>query len=160
VRPSIVDKALKAEEVIHEGLRARSEDFDFENGDLFSVKHAMLFAVIENDERVTLTLACEGADVYDLLDSDDTRQVAKVSDYVALLTCGWAAPVDHDDPTAFDGPPSEHPDKRRVRLVVLACAEGVASVMRFADTPDEVISDNDQARGSLADAVKQLFITA
>lgn len=156
MKASIVDKALNTEQIIHEGLLAKLS----QTGNAFGMKRAMLFAVIEGGETVSLTLAGEHSDVYDLLDSEDSREVAKVSDYVAVLTCGWAAPIDNGDPEAFDGPPSEHPAKRRVRLLVLACAEGVASVLRFEDTPDEVISDNDQARGSLADAVKELFITA
>jgi len=148
---SIIEKALMAEGIIHEGLLSQSSN-------AFGMKKAMLFAVIEQDETVSLTLANESGDVYDLLDSDDSRQVAQVSDYIAVLTCGWAMPTDGDDENS-ELRPSEHPQKRRVRLLVLACADGVASVLRFQDDPDEVISDNDQARGSLADAVKNLFIT-
>jgi len=147
----IVEKALLAEEIIHEGLLSQSSN-------AFGMKKALLFAVIEQEETVSLTLANEHSDVYDLLDSDDTREVAKVSDFIAVLTCGWASPTDGDDEYS-DLPPSQHPAKRRVRLLVLACADGVASVLRFQDTPDEVISDPGQARGSLADAVKSVFAT-
>ena len=54
-------------------------------------------------------------------------------------------------------PPSQHPLRRRVRLVVAVCDRGVASVLRFADTPNDVITDAGAARGSLADAVKDLW---
>ena len=34
---------------------------------------------------------------------------------------------------------------------------GVGSVLRFADKPDEVVTDPGNAKGSLADAVEQLW---
>jgi hypothetical protein len=44
-----------------------------------------------------------------------------------------------------------------VRLVVSVCDNGVASVLRFADTPDDIVTDTGSARGSLADAVNNLW---
>jgi hypothetical protein len=44
-----------------------------------------------------------------------------------------------------------------VRLLVVVGDGGVGSVLRFADTPDEVITDPGNAKGSLADAVEQLW---
>jgi hypothetical protein len=44
-----------------------------------------------------------------------------------------------------------------VRLVVVVGDAGVGSVLRFADTPDEIITDPGNAKGSLADAVEQLW---
>jgi hypothetical protein len=83
-------------------------------------------------------------------------------DAAVVLTCGWAAPIarqDHDDQDASDDtvPPSQHPQRRRVRLVVVVCDDGVASVLRFADTPDDIVTDAGSARGSLADAVNNLW---
>jgi hypothetical protein len=76
-------------------------------------------------------------------------------DAAAVLTCGWAAPV--DDGNDDDMPPSVHPRRRRVRLLVVVGDAGVGSVLRFADTPDEVVTDPGNAKGSLADAVEQLW---
>ncbi|MBJ7398596.1 MAG: hypothetical protein JHD29_07560, partial [Ilumatobacteraceae bacterium] len=59
--------------------------------------------------------------------------------------------------TSEDIPPSQHPLRRRVRLVVAVCDKGVASVLRFADTPNDIVTDAGAARGSLADAVKDLW---
>ena len=90
-------------------------------------------------------------------------------DAAVVLTCGWAAPIDHDElatgltetetetETSEDIPPSQHPLRRRVRLVVAVCDKGVASVLRFADTPNDIVTDAGAARGSLADAVKDLW---
>jgi hypothetical protein len=35
--------------------------------------------------------------------------------------------------------------------------QGVGSVLRFADTPKEIVTDAGSARGSLADAVNNLW---
>jgi len=123
----------------------------------FDLKTALFFAINETDDGVAMVLAGEHGDVYDLLDSDDSRAVAKVSDYVALVTCGWASPIkDSDDPEQGVAP-SQHPDRRRVRLMVFAGKDGWASVMRFSDTPDETITDDGTARGALAEALLDLF---
>lgn len=139
-------KAEFAERLISEQLEG---DFD--------LKTALFFAINETDEGVAMVLAGEHGDVYDLLDSDDSRAVAKVSDYIALVTCGWASPItegtDDDEQVA----PSQHPQRRRVRLMVFAGKDGWASVMRFSDTPDETITDDGTARGALAEAIMGLF---
>jgi hypothetical protein len=44
-----------------------------------------------------------------------------------------------------------------VRLVVVVADHGVASVLRFADTPDEVVSDPGSATGSLAEAIHHFW---
>lgn len=143
----ILEKAEFAERVISEQIQ----------GD-FSLKRALFFAVNETDEGVALVLASEHGDIYELIDNDDSRAVARVSDYIAVLTCGWASPIargesDDDEHIA----PSQHPERRRVRLMVFANKDGFASVMRFSDTPDETITDDGQARGALADAIMSLF---
>ena len=142
----LLDKAEFAERLISEQLE----------GD-FGLKTAMLFAINETDDGVAMVLAGEHGDIYDLLDSDDCRAVARVSDYIAVLTCGWASPIkDGDDPEEGVAP-SQHPERRRVRLMVFASKDGWASVMRFSDTPDETITDDGNARGALADAIMGLF---
>ena len=89
-------------------------------------------------------------------------------DAAVVLTCGWAAPIDRshdrDDDHGDDVddanekiPPSQHPQRRRVRLVVVVGDHGVGSVLRFADTPKEIVTDAGSARGSLADAVTNLW---
>lgn len=102
---------------------------------------------------------CSGQDIYELLESENTitKIIKNNPNEFVILTCGWAAPLDteSDDNT----PPSQHSRKRRVRLVVGATKDGVASVLRFQDNPDEVVTDENTARGSLADAIHQLHTT-
>jgi hypothetical protein len=142
----VLDKAEFAERLISDQLEG---DFD--------LKTALFFAINETDEGVAMVLAGEHGDVYDLLDSDDSRAVAKVSDYIALVTCGWASPIVEGQSDDEQVAPSQHPQRRRVRLMVFAGKDGWASVMRFSDTPDETITDDGTARGALAEAVMNLF---
>lgn len=123
----------------------------------FSQKAAMLFSVVEGDEGVAITLASENGDVYDLLASDDTAQVAKASDYIAIVTSGWASPIDGSEGEVA---PSQHPQRRRVRLLVMASREDMASVMRFEDDPENPILDDGKATGSLADALHFVMVRA
>jgi hypothetical protein len=142
----VLDKAEFAERLISEQL---------EGG--FDLKTALFFAINETDEGVAMVLAGEHGDIYDLLDSDDSRAVAKVSDYIAVITCGWASPIVEGQSDDDQVAPSQHPERRRVRLMVFAGKDGWASVMRFSDTPDETITDDGNARGALADAIMGLF---
>ena len=80
-----------------------------------------------------------------------------MSDYVALVTCGWASPIAQGESDDEQVAPSQHPERRRVRLMVFAGKDGWASVMRFSDTPDETITDDGNARGALAEAIMDLF---
>ena len=143
---AILDKAEITEMLISEQLKGQ-----------FDLKRAMFFAINETDDGVALVLAGEHGDIYDLLDSDDSRAVAKVSDYIAVITSGWAAPLPTSDSDDAEVAPSQHPERRRVRLMVFASKDGCASVMRFSDAPDETITDDGKAQGALADAIMDLF---
>jgi hypothetical protein len=93
-------------------------------------------------------------DVYDLLDSPETLAAIKGEEFFGVLTSGWAAPIDECDE---DTPPSKAKERRRVRLFVSATEDGAISVLRFKDDPDEAIVDEGTAKGSLADAVMDLY---
>jgi hypothetical protein len=135
----IVEKAKVVEKMINERLG-------------YEMPKSILFSITEHEEGISVTEASAEGDVYDLLGSDDSKVIARISDYVAVVTTGWAAPITDDM-----GAPSQHPERRRVRLMVFASREGVASVLRFRDEPDETVVDEGQATGSLADAVNSLF---
>lgn len=145
---SIMARAEKAEQMLNE-----SNEVGFE------MRKAQMYSLIENDNEVSMTLAGESGDVYDLIMSRDARQVARVSDFIAIVTCGWASPRDNSDDDD-DVAPSQHPLRRRVRLLVLVGQDGMASCLRFSDTPDEVITDNGTATGSLATALHDLLMEA
>lgn len=127
-----------------------------ELGQTFSIEKSRLYSLIKGEQGYTLTLASEHSDVYNLLENTDSKDIARVSDFVVVVTCGWAAPLD-GSPEYSDFPPSWHPERRRVRLVVTASRDGMASVLRFQDEPDDTITDEGDARGTLAEAVQSLF---
>ena len=118
------------------------------------------FYTVNVDELgdVSVEFASENGDVYELLENPLVKTLARTpsTQFIALLTCGWAAPLpenDDDDEVA----PSQHAQRRRVRLVVVASKDSVASVLRFQDDDENTVTDQGKARGSLADAVKSLF---
>jgi hypothetical protein len=121
----------------------------------YEISQAQLYSVTKYGEYA---IAGTHGDVYELLESDESVAVANASDFIALVTCGWASPITDDDDEEVA--PSKHPQRRRVRLFVLASRQSVASVLRFSDEPDSVVTDEGQARGSLADAVHNLFAKA
>ena len=149
---SVLETAEKTEQRIHEML---GEAFDLPKAVIYSVKTKP-----SNELEVVKRHDC--GDVYDLLSDEYTLSVTKNSEYIAVLTCGWAAPLDTEQDENDDDivAPSQHPLRRRVRLMVLASRNGVASVLRFSDSPNETVTDNGKAQGTLADAVLKLFAQA
>jgi hypothetical protein len=149
---SVLKTAEKTEQKIHEIL-----------GEAFNLPKAVIYSVKtkpSNELEVVKRHDC--GDVYDLLSDDYTLNITKNSEYIAVLTCGWASPIDPEQGESDDDivAPSQHPQRRRVRLMVLASRNGVASVLRFSDSPNETVTDDGNARGSLADAVLKLFAQA
>lgn len=152
MKKSVLETAEKAEQKIHEIL-----------GEAFNLPKAVIYSVkTKPSNELEIVKRHDCGDVYDLLADDYTLSIAKNSEYVAVLTCGWASPIDPDQNENDDDivAPSQHPQRRRVRLVVLASRKGVASVLRFSDNPTETVTDEGKARGSLADAIQELFAQA
>jgi len=143
---------------VEHSLHTSLDGFDLKRARLYGVAVVDHEGIADNvDGALRITFLAEHGDVYELLDAP-TSAIARMFDAAVVLTCGWAAPVnDEESDSEFSGPPSEHPSRRRVRLVVAVCDDGVGSVLRFADSPDEVICDPGAARGSLADAVTNLW---
>ena len=117
----------------------------------FEMKQACLYGV---DTDGLIVLGFQHNDIYELLDGSDVADLLTVYSHVAVATTGWASPLT-DDEQANDVPPSEHKDRRRVRLVCIADKEGMASVLRFSDEPSKVITDEGKALGALADAIME-----
>lgn len=101
-----------------------------------------------------LCFLAQHPDVYELLEAPSSA-LARMFDAAALVTTGWAAPLGPDG--NIEGAPSEHAMRRRVRLTVLVADNGVASVLRFADQPDDIVTDPGSATGSLADAIARFW---
>ena len=123
----------------------------------FEMEKAELYGVHEFADGGAIAIKeSENGDVYQLL--GDLDSIVKLIPYdgFGIVTVGWAAPLakDNDD---FDGPPSQHPEKRRVRLFCYCNAQGnVSSSIRFKDD-DEVTYDENQATGSLKEAMTAMF---
>lgn len=135
---SILSTVVKAEELIHD------------SGTGFSMPEAELYVV--KDDAVTKVAS--QPDVYDLLFSIDTKVEADKG-IIVIATTGWAAPLNEDG--EVDGPPSANPDRRRVRLVIGAFAGAFASVMRFEDGQHDIVTDDGEATGTLAEAILALY---
>lgn len=122
----------------------------------FSEPQAVLLALSNINTEVSWQVASRHADVYELLSSSKAVETARQHDAIGLVTCGWAAPVKDDD--EYDNiPPSFHPNRRRVRLFIVADnASRRVSIIRFQDT-DETTIDDSTAKGDLADALSNLF---
>jgi hypothetical protein len=102
-------------------------------------------------EDVSLSFIASSGDVYELLGDAGNKLEASLFDVIAVITCGWAAPL---GPTGevSEIAPSDHPDRVRVGLTLIAEEGGICSVMRFANNPDEVTINN-SGIGPLADAL-------
>lgn len=145
--PDIMDIAMASEAHLHEML------------DGFQLPGARLYGVgvpanMPGVEGLSMCFLAQHPDVYELLDAP-TSALARMFDAAAIVTTGWAAPLSPDG--TVDGAPSEHALRRRVRLVVTVADNGVASALRFADDPDNVIADPGSATGSLADAINRFW---
>ncbi|MCE2734965.1 MAG: hypothetical protein LW600_00525 [Ilumatobacteraceae bacterium] len=141
----ITDIAIGVEMKLHELL----DSFELPGARLYGVNCAARPASEPN-----LCSLAQHPDVYELLDSPSSA-LARMFDAAAIVTTGWAAPLGPDG--TVDGAPSEHALRRRVRLVVVVADHGVASVLRFADDPDDVVTDPGSATGSLADAITRFW---
>jgi len=139
----ILKNAIKIEKQINAKLSRKK--------DPFGVTKASLWLLDDNNKIKSVK---ENNDVYDMLDDFDTLESIKDCASFTILTAGWAAPINETDE---DTPPSQHPEKRRVRLIVHATEFGVASVLRFKDNAGEIVTDDGKARGSLAEAVMDLM---
>ena len=140
---------------VEHSLNLSLSGFDLKRARLYGINVVDPSGVDSNsDGALRISFLAEHGDVYELLESRGSS-IARMFDAAAVLTCGWAAPVDEEDESEV--PPSVHPRRRRVRLVVVVGDSGVGSVLRFADTPEEIVTDPGNAKGSLADAVERLW---
>lgn len=147
----VLNIAERAEAVIHDTFAMKGDEFGFD------LPQAMLVGINTNpngEVKVQPELASHG-DIYQLIDSVDKFTVQGF-DALGLVTCGWAAPIAEGE-TEPEVAPSEHAQRRRVRLFVCVNREGMASVLRFKDDVENPVLDAGEARGPLAEAVLSLL---
>jgi len=141
----ILDIAVGVEAKLHTML----ETFELPGARLYGVNCAARPVTEPN-----MCFIAQHPDVYELLDAPSSA-LARMFDAATIVTTGWAAPLGPDG--TVEGAPSEHAQRRRVRLVVVVADHGVASVLRFADQPDDVVTDPGSATGSLAEAITRFW---
>lgn len=91
----------------------------------------------------------KNGDVYKLIENINPDPFVN---YYAVITGGWASPADDND-----CPPSVHPERRRVELLVVVGRDGsMASALQMAGN-EELTIDEGKATGALADAVAGIF---
>lgn len=152
-----VEVAKVAEQRFHNVMKDVGEAWGFG----FSLPRAMLMGVdvrthAEHGDGVILSpeVASHG-DIYSLLETEAAREAITRFQYIGLATCGWAAPVVNGE---VEVPPSQHLERRRVRLFLCASADHVGAVLRFQDDAETQVTDEaDGYHGPLADAVRALF---
>jgi hypothetical protein len=116
--------------------------------------------MVNNNLTVQIEQIASDGDIYDML-YDNPALVAQVKnyDFITIATTGWAAPITDDTDTDNEIAPSKHPKRRRVRLLVSANTHlQFASSISFSDDLENPVYDYGDARGQLAEAVKELMI--
>ncbi len=149
---SLTEIATEAELFVHDFLGAFTN-----TQESLQMSSAHLLIVRATEEGVIVEPVSSNPDVYDLIEETiaETPFPVRASDILAVVTSGWAAPLGENG--EVDGVPSQHPQRRRVRL--MACVRRsdlrMVSVVRFGDN-DEIAIDEGEATGSLADALIDL----
>jgi len=114
------------------------------------VKAATLVGIKMSDEGVQYETVNSNGDIYKLLSSKRTIKAIKLNEYnlLAVLTAGWAAPNNDNDENSHL-PPSEHPDRKRVKMTLVGnTAIQYASMLSIAGEGEDVFNYM-TARGSL-----------
>jgi len=121
-------------------------------------KAATLIGIKMSDEGVQYETINSNGDIYKLLSSKKSIKTIKLNEYnlLAVLTAGWAAPNNEDD-EYNNIPPSEHPDRKRVRMTLVGnTAIQYGSVLSI-DGQDEDMFDYMTARGTLQEAFTEFM---
>jgi hypothetical protein len=121
--------------------------------DPFTLGSAQLFGIdIYKTVDPIVQKIGDNKDVYEML-SPLNAILGADYDAFGVATTGWAAPLPSNGKD--DGvPPSQHPEKIRVLLFSFCDTEGrITSSLRFANKVGEVTYDENQARGSMRDAM-------
>ena len=150
-----INYSEKFETTVKEIDRVITEKIVELHDDEFQLPKATLFGFdYIHGELPWCKVIAEDADIYEML--ADISNVAKLHEAgfksFAVSTCGWAAPIaDGDDD--MDTPPSQHPERVRVRLVTLLHNSKMGSAIHFQGK-EEITYDTGNAQGSLRSALE------
>jgi hypothetical protein len=128
-------------------------------GNTFELPTARLFAVdYVRGEVPAVRQVAEDSDIYSMLEDMFNAVLLFDSGYngFAVVTTGWASPIDKENDANNDIAPSQHPERKRVRLMTMCHNGKMGSSIRF--TGDETVTyDEGNAMGSLASAMQDLY---
>ena len=141
--PTLKEVAISTELIVH----GHNKGFRYTEAQLLAIEQLKE----SNATLVDVFTADTNEDIYDLLEGNGVANVLKTHSFVGLITTGWAAPREENQPEIQA---SKHPDRQRVRLVIVADKENVCSVLRMEGN-DEVMVDEGEATGSLNDALRK-----
>lgn len=126
----------------------------------FNKGKAIAYGVLVNDDlNVQIEQIGSNGDIYDMLNNNPALATqVKNYDFITIETCGWAAPIRDDNDEDNDTPPSQHPERRRVRLLVSANTSlQFGSSITFNDDLENPVYDYGDARGALAEAIEDFI---
>lgn len=128
-------------------------------GNTFDLPTSKLFAVdYIRGEVPAVRQVAEDSDIYGMLDDTLNAVLLFDSGYngFAIVTTGWAAPIKKGDDEANEIAPSQHPERKRCRLMTMCHNGKMGSSIRFVG--DEVVTyDEGNASGSLASAMQDMY---
>ncbi len=153
-----INYSEKFEQTLKEIDQAIANKIEKDTSEPFNLGNAMLFAVdYIRGEVPAIKKIAEHTDVYDMLDDTFNAVLLFDSGYngFAIVTCGWAAPINHDDDDANEIAPSQHPERKRVRLMTMCHNSKMGSSIRFSGE-ESVTYDEGNAKGSLASAMQDM----
>ncbi len=108
----------------------------------------------DNSSAARSSFIEEHRDVYEMI-GGAPGVLARSFDAAAVVTVGWAAPLDEDGMLGTRA--SRHPDRRRVRAVAVVNDDGVASVIRFEDDPGRSFAQSERGTGEIVDALEVMW---
>lgn len=135
---SLHDIVDHVDQMVHDELSGTKRAFHLGRSRLYGV-----------DANRTIEIIGEYEDPYDLLVLHN-RPVNAVA--AVLVVTGWAAPISEDG--SLTCRPSQHSAKVRIRITVAVSDDGIASLMRRADAPNEVTYTDERGIGMLPDALE------
>ncbi len=103
-----------------------------------------------------LLYGCDNDGAYLLSSGDNPYELLEMTsrpdslNAVALVITGFASPINDENI-----PPSKHPKRIRVRLVNCMSAEGFTTIMRRANTPDEIEDMGNDGIGAIREAIEE-----
>lgn len=149
----------KFEQTLREIDQAVASKVESLTTDPFNLGKSILFAVdYVRGEVPAIKNIDEQGDIYEML--DDTLNAVRLfsMEYngFAVVTTGWAAPIDKDNDDNNEIAPSQHPERKRVRLMTMMHNGKMGSSIRFTDS-ETVTYDEGNAMGSLASAMQDMY---